>query len=267
MREKEVLHLVPKPQRAALTGGVCRADASVTKERRTLPDGAESYVLEILPEEIRMTGEEAGLFYAERTLEQLRVQFPGEIPCLRIEDAPRFPHRGFMLDSARHFLPEPDVMTLIDAASYFKLNRFHWHLVDDQGWRIESERYPRLHGTGSVRSGSDFGIEEPPQKNASGGAEYRGCYTKAQIRRIVRFAAERNVEIIPEIEIPGHETAAIAAYPELGCTGQAVPVETRPGIFAELICVGREECFTFLTEVLTEILELFPGKLVHIGGG
>lgn len=249
-----ILNLVPKPLRVVVSGeGSCPQDAPVCRGNASLPGGAEAYFLELSPKGIVMRGEAPGLFYAERTLEQLRVQFPGDMPCVRIEDAPRFPYRGFMLDSARHFFSEPDVMTLIDAAAFFKLNRFHWHLADDQGWRIESGKYPRLHEIGSRRSGD-------------GGTEYRGCYTRTQIRRILHFAAERNVEIIPGIGLPGHATAAVAAYPELGCTGLSIPVASDAGVFDNLICAGREECFDFLADVLDEIAELFSAGEIHIGG-
>ncbi|WP_130836165.1 beta-N-acetylhexosaminidase [Lachnoclostridium sp. Marseille-P6806] len=262
------LNLVPKPVRVVFAGtGSCSPDARIYRENVSLPGGAEAYFLELSPSKIVMRGEAPGLFYAERTLEQLRVQFPGEIPCIRIEDAPRFPQRGFMLDSVRHFFSEPDVMTLIDAAAFFKLNRFHWHLADDQGWRIESRRYPRLHEIGSVRSGGES--SRGNGETGTGGAgdtEYRGFYTKTQIRRLLRFAAERNVAVIPGIGIPGHATAAVAAYPELGCTGFSIPVAAGGGIFENLICAGREECFDFLMDVLDEITELFSAKEIHIGG-
>ena len=265
----EIINIVPQPNVLELTGGYCSPEAQKNVDNILVPDGVcqndqgtsgEKYTLDIKEDGIVAKGTKAGLFYARISFEQLKLQFPEAVPCMHIEDQPRFEHRGFMLDSSRHFFSEPDVMTLIDAASFFKLNRFHWHLTDDQGWRIEIDKYPRLTETGSVRSGSSFGIDEHQT------GEYKGFYTKKQIRRIVRFAKDRNIEIIPEIEIPGHETAAIAAYPELGCTGMAVPVETRGGIFENLICAGRDECFDFMTDVLDEVMELFPFEEIHIGG-
>jgi hexosaminidase len=257
--QNDPLHLVPYPESAVRREGTCSPDAEVRQCLRPLPGGEEAYELEIAADGITETGAEQGLIHAEQTLAQLRLQFPDRLPCLVIRDKPRFAWRGFMLDSSRHFLPEPDVMTLIDAAAFFKLNRFHWHLTDDQGWRIEIERFPRLAEIGSRRGKAYFGDFPEPE-------ESHGFFTKKQVRRIVAFARERGVEIIPEIEIPGHETAAIAAYPELGCTGQSMPVAVRPGIFDNLICAGREENYQFLCGVLDEIMELFPYPVIHIGG-
>ena len=250
---KQKLKLVPYPALVRESGGVCppALQGNVTGHVSELPGGPEAYELDITPDGIQMTGSPAGILYAKITLEQLKLEFPTDLPCLHIEDAPRFPYRGFMLDCCRHFFSEPDVMTLIDAASYYKINKFHWHLSDDQGWRVAIEKYPRLTEIGAQTGG------------ASSRPEF---YTKRQIRRIVKFAQERNVEIIPEIDIPGHMTAAIAAYPELGCTGQTMPVATDFGVFPNLICAGREECFQFLTDVLDELCELFPSKTIHIGG-
>ncbi|MDO4285995.1 MAG: beta-N-acetylhexosaminidase [Eubacteriales bacterium] len=270
MIEQNVLHLVPYPEKVVRREGICRlGDGEI---RRTESDrfGEEGYELKLSEKALTMEGSAKGLLYAQTTLEQLRLQFRDAIPCMEITDRPRFMHRGWMLDSSRHFLPEEDVCKLIDAAAYFKLNRMHWHLADDQGWRVEIRRYPKLTEIGSQREIAHFGdIQEPEEQG--------GYFTQEQVRRIVAYAKARGIEVIPEIEIPGHESAMLAAYPEYACAvegenGQREPidgpfkVETRGGIFENLVCAGREETFTFLTNILDEIMELFPYPVVHIGG-
>ena len=250
---KEILHVVPLPSSYEFTEGTCPEDLqeNIRENIGMIHDDEEAYELDITKDGVTITGAPAGIFYAHVTLQQLKLQYPDAIPCMHIEDRPRFKYRGFMLDCSRHFLPESDVMTLIDAASYYKINKFHWHLTDDQGWRIEIEKYPRL-----TEIGAQTGEE---------GRRSR-FYTKKQIRRIIGFAKERNVEIIPEIEMPGHSTAAIASYPELGCTGESIPVETGTGVFANLICAGRDECLAFCKDVLDEVMDIFPSETIHIGG-
>ena len=239
---KTVLNIVPYPNMVEVfEDRECkRMEVSLQESTRY---GREGYELNITEEGIRMEGSSAGIFYAERTLEQLRIQFGNRLPCMNIMDGPRFPYRGFMLDSSRHFLPKQDVLKLIDAASYFKLNKMHWHLVDDQGWRIQIDAYPLLTQTGS---GS--------------------FYTKEDIKDIIAYADERMIDIIPEIEIPGHESALLAAYPSIGCLRETVEVQTRGGIFDNLICAGKEESWDFLVIILNEIMELFPYECIHIGG-
>ena len=180
-----------------------------------------------------------------------------------------FPYRGFMLDSARHFIPIEAVLKIIDAAARVGMNRFHWHLTDDQGWRVEIRHYPKLTEIGSVRGRSCFWGEDEYENNC-------GFYTQQDIRCAVAFARERGIEIVPEIEIPGHASAMLAAYPEFGCRmsrGKEIidkpytyHVLTYAGVFPNLICAGREDAVTFLENILTEICELFPGPEVHIGG-
>lgn len=253
-----ILNLVPYPKQVEMFDGIyCRDSEVVILE--TLLYGEEGYCLKISEKEIRIEGSRAGIFYAGRTLEQLRIQFGNRLPCMEIVDEPRFIYRGFMLDSSRHFLPKQDVLKLIDAAAYFKLNKMHWHLVDDQGWRIQIDAYPKLTEIGSKR-------EKPLLKNACEYKDKRAYYTKEDVREIVAYASDRMVDIIPEIEIPGHESAMIAAYPSVGCMGEKVEVQTRGGIFDNLICVGREESWNFLTAVLDEIMEMFPYQFIHIGG-
>ncbi len=184
------------------------------------------------------------------------------LPTLRIEDSPRFAWRGLMLDSARHFQSVDEIKSLLDAMALHKLNMFHWHLTDDQGWRIQIDKYPRLTEVGGCRiPAGDAGID--PKSGQP--APYCGYYTKDQIRDVVAYAAARHIEIVPEVDVPGHATAAIAAYPQLGLLGKAPAVSNEWGVHANLFNT-EDATFAFLEDVLGEVAELFPGRYVHIGG-
>lgn len=238
---------------------------------------AEAYSLQVSPKTIRIEAQAAnGFFYGLQTLYQL---LPPEIygkkkmtvskwsvPAVLINDAPRFAYRGLHLDVSRHFFPIEFVKKYIDAMAIHKLNTFHWHLTDDQGWRIEIKKYPLLTEIGSKRSETIIGnyFEHFPQK--FDGKEYSGFYTQVEAREIVDYAAERFITVIPEIEMPGHAQAAIAAYPQLSCTlDPEINVATRWGIFDDVFC-PRETTFEFLEDVLTEVLDVFPSTYIHIGG-
>ena len=206
-----------------------------------------------------------GLFNGAMTLWQLLASAPREgddivLPTLRIDDAPRFAWRGYMLDSARHFHEVDDIKRLLDAMAQHKLNVFHWHLTDDQGWRIEIRKYPRLTELGGCR-------EAAGDLDPATGMERRQCgwYTQAQIRDIVAYAAQRHITVVPEIDLPGHATAAIAAYPELGVEGRAIPVSNQRGIHANLFNV-EESTFAFLEDVFAEVAALFHSPYLHVGG-
>ncbi|HVU81946.1 MAG TPA: family 20 glycosylhydrolase, partial [Rhodanobacteraceae bacterium] len=175
------------------------------------------------------------------------------VPAVKIEDAPAYPWRGVMLDVSRHFYPVSFVEKQLDLLSYYKINTFHWHLTDDQGWRIQIKRYPKLTSLGAWRTEAD-------------GSRYGGFYTQDEIRDVVAYARERNVMVVPEIEMPGHTSAAIAAYPELSCSGKPITVPTTWGVFRDVDCVGKDSTFTFLENVLDEVIALFPSPYVHIGG-
>ena len=199
-----------------------------------------------------------GLFYGLQSLLQLlgSSHLPHTeltLPQLQIADSPRFAWRGMHLDVSRHFFPVAFVEKYIDLLAFHKMNMFHWHLTDDQGWRIEIERYPRLTEIGAWRLESD-------------GRRYGGFYTQAEIRRIVQYAAERFVTVVPEIELPGHASAALAAYPEYSCTAGPFPVATTWGVFDDVYCVGQDATFAFLENVLDEVATLFRGEYIHIGG-
>ncbi|MEW9571014.1 family 20 glycosylhydrolase [Rhodanobacter sp. Si-c] len=219
--------------------------------------GDEAYRLAVTPEQVTISAStEKGLFWGVQTLRQLLPLTKAAqvaVPAVRIEDAPAYPWRGVMLDVSRHFYPVSFVEKQLDLLSYYKINTFHWHLTDDQGWRVEIKRYPKLTSVGAWRTEAD-------------GTRYGGFYTQAQIREVVDYARRRNITVIPEIEMPGHSVAAIAAYPELSCSKQQVAVTTAWGVHKNIDCVGDEGTFTFLENVLDEVLPLFPSKYVHIGG-
>jgi hexosaminidase len=219
---------------------------------------------------------EAGLFYGIQTLRQL---LPSEIfsskqveavkwsvPAVEIRDAPCFAWRGLHLDTCRHFMPVDFIKKFIDLMAVHKMNTFHWHLTDDQGWRIEIKKYPLLTEIGAWRKETLIGhlLLDIPSKYD--GRKYGGFYTQQQIREIVQYAADRYINIVPEIEMPGHSLAALAAYPQLSCTGGPHEVATKWGVFDDVYCVGNEQTFVFMQNVLSEVIELFPGKYIHIGG-
>lgn len=226
----------------------------------------------------------AGTFYGIQTLIQLlpaRATGPLNIPAVSIQDAPRFGYRGLMLDVGRHFFPVSFIKKYIDYLALHKLNYFHWHLTEDQGWRIEIKKYPRLTEKGAWRNGTITG-RYPGKGNTN--KTYGGYYTQEQVREIVRYAADRFITVIPEIEMPGHGSAAIAAYPELSCFPAASTKSYFPGectwagdtlgkqvqqtwgVFDDVFCAGKENTFRFLQDVIDELIPLFPGSYIHIGG-
>lgn len=225
--------------------------------------GSEGYSLEVADNGIVIEAASgAGCFYAVQTLRQLmpagfeengRVFKKLSVPCVKITDKPQFGWRGFHLDCSRHFMSKEFVKRYIDLIAYHKMNILHWHLTDDQGWRIEIDKYPKLTEIGAWRTLAD-------------GSRYGGFYTKDDIREVVAYAAERYVNIVPEIEMPGHEVAALASYPHLSCTGKQLEVESSWGVFKDVFCAGNQATFTFLQDVLDEVVELFPFKYIHIGG-
>jgi hexosaminidase len=234
--------------------------------------GPEAYRLEIGRDGVSVAAStEAGAFYAFQTLAQLlrhreaaSDQTPAWLlPAGTIEDEPRFPYRGLHLDVGRHFFSVEFVKRYIDLMSRFKLNRFHWHLTEDQGWRVEIDAFPRLTSVGAWRAESPVGKQLSPY--VGDGRRHGGYYTKDQIRDVVAYAAERFVTIIPEIEMPGHATAAIASYPELGCEAVELDVSTTWGVHDSIFCPG-EQTFAFLETVLDEVMDLFPAEHIHIGG-
>jgi hexosaminidase len=241
--------------------------------------GAEGYTLDVTRENLHVRANaDAGQLYAVQTLFQLLPEsvfgvkpapdIRWTIPCLRVQDRPRFPWRGMHLDVSRHFLPKEFIKNLLDLLATHKMNTFHWHLTDDQGWRIEIKKYPRLTQVGAWRAdreGIHWNLREP--QRAGEQATYGGYYTQAEIREIVQYARQRNITILPEIEMPAHTTAALAAYPQFSCTGGPFLVTTGAlWPISDIFCAGNDSTFAFLQDVLSEVFDLFPGTYVHIGG-
>ena len=226
--------------------------------------GDEGYALSVTPRGATVTGATPrGVLWGAQTLRQLLgLREPATLPVVEIVDRPRFPWRGLHLDVARHFFPVPVVERLIDLMSLYKLNTFHWHLTEDQGWRIEIGSRPRLTEVGARRAATPL----PHDTTRSDNTPYAGHYTQEEVRRVVAFAAERGVTVVPEIEMPGHSQAALASYPELGCTGSGYEVATTWGVKNDVLCAGRETTFAFLEQVLEAVLELFPSPFIHVGG-
>ncbi|HEX6317109.1 MAG TPA: family 20 glycosylhydrolase [Gemmatimonadaceae bacterium] len=259
-------------RRAALTTGRrVREGAIQLRQIQTLAAEKEgSYTLTVAPEGIEISASTgAGLFYGLQTLRQLfDDQAPGSRPqarlnSLTIVDTPRFTWRGLHLDVSRHFQPVAFVKKYIDLMARYKLNTFHWHLTDDQGWRVEIRKYPRLTSVGGCRK--ETMVERNFNPYVGDGTPHCGFYTQEEIRDVVRYASERYVTVVPEIEMPGHAKAALAAYPELACTPGPFEVWTRWGVDEDVFC-PHEATFTFLEDVLTEVVELFPSRYIHIGG-
>ena len=230
--------------------------------------GPEAYSLSVDTDNIRIIGGDgAGVFYALQTLIQLLPAGKTNslnVPSVKINDKPRFNYRGMHLDVARHFFPVLEVKKYIDHIAMYKMNVFHWHLTDDQGWRIEIKRYPKLQSIGAWRSGTLIGhkFDQPARYDS---IRYGGYYTQEEIKEVVEYAARRHITIIPEIEMPGHAQAAIAAYPTLACTNGPFEVGRTWGIYKDVFC-PKPQTFEFLENVLNEVCDLFPGKYIHIGG-
>ena len=230
---------------------------------------AEGYRLTIAPNQVTIAGKGAGLFYGIQTLIQLlplERSATAKLPCARIEDYPRFGYRGMHLDVSRHFFSVEFVKRYLDLMAAYKLNTFHWHLTDDQGWRIEIKKYPRLTQVGSQRAESLIGNYHDRMPQQFDNTPYGGYYTQDQIREVIQYAASKYITIIPEIEMPGHAMAALAAYPELSCDANLeYKVSGTWGVFNNIFC-PTEKTFTFLQDVLSEVIDLFPSKYIHIGG-
>jgi hexosaminidase len=225
----------------------------------------EGYTLSVTKERIRILGARLGMLYGIETLIELLPTERTEaldVPGVEIQDAPRYRWRGMHLDVARHFFPKEFVKHYIDALVLYKMNTLHLHLTDDQGWRIEIHAYPNLTAVGAWRSGSMIGAYSEQRYDS---IRYGGFYTQDDIRELVAYALKRHVTIVPEIEMPGHATAALAAYPELSCTGGPFEVAKGWGVFEDVFC-PKEETVTFLQNVLSEVCVLFPGKYIHVGG-
>lgn len=266
--------LLPQPQEVSWREGFLTVrDRRELQERIRFETDAslpsEGYRLEVSAEDVRIaSSDSAGRFYALQTLDQVAERHAGGWRCrvCRIVDTPFYRWRGVMLDEGRHFFGRDAVKKLLNLMARFKLNRLHWHLTEDQGWRIDIPKYPRLVQRGSRRA-------ETPKWNCEtngNGQAYGPCFYYAdEIREIVEYAAARHVEIVPEFELPGHARAAVAAYPSLGCPGAVGADETawgRWGISKDVFCVGNDETIRFCEDILDYLCELFPSKTIHLGG-
>lgn len=238
---------------------------NIDSSKVTEPEG---YRLSVTRKQISITGhDEAGVFYGLQSLIQLLKPSNGKITVqgCTIEDHPRFAYRGMHLDVSRHFFTVETIKKWIDILALYKINTFHWHLTDDQGWRIEIKKYPLLQTISAYRDETIIGHKRD-SPHLFDGKRYGGYYTQGEIKAVVKYAMNRHISIIPEIEMPGHALAALAAYPQLGCTGGSYKTATYWGIFDDVYCAGNDETFTFLQNVLDEVLPLFPSKYIHIGG-
>ena len=226
----------------------------------------EGYNLKVTKDGVAITGaSEAGVFYGIQTLRQaiaVAKDATVVLPEVEINDAPRFSYRGSMLDISRHFFPIDSVKSYIDMLALHNINRFHWHLTDDQGWRIEIKSHPLLAQQGSQRKETVIGRNSGKYD----GIPYGGSYTQEEAKEIVRYAAERYITVIPEIDMPGHMMGALNVYPELGCTGGPYEVWTQWGVSTEVLCAGNDSTLKFIEDVLGEIIEIFPSEYIHVGG-
>ncbi|MDO4228714.1 MAG: beta-N-acetylhexosaminidase [Capnocytophaga sp.] len=284
------ISVVPQPNQISFEKGICYFDRnisfeieenflSIQKELSFLPpskkntsrliisiqknktiQNKESYILHIQPKKITIEAKEkAGVFYAVQTLKQLvaaaKYNHQNFIACMKINDTPRFAYRALMIDPARHYWKIDDLKKYIDIMAQYKFNFLHLHLTDDQGWRIEIKKYPKLTEIGSKRTN----FEGSKRNN-------EGFYTQNEMKELVQYALEQNVQIIPEFDVPGHSDATIAAYPELSCNDTIINVRTTAGVSKNLLCVSKENVFTFIDDVITELSAVFPCQYFHIGG-
>lgn len=260
----------------AVSEGKKSAKGSIFMTLDTAIKNEEGYTLIVTPKRITVHAKSAvGLFYAVQTIRQLlpvEVEKPQivkgmklTLPACQIMDEPSFIYRGMHLDVGRHLFPVENIKRYIDMIALHKMNTFHWHLTEDQGWRIEIKKYPKLTETGAFRKETLVG-QGSKKPYVYDGKQYGGFYTQDEVRDIVNYAKSRFVTIIPEIEMPGHALAALASYPELSCTGGPFEVFTRWGVVEDVYCAGKDKTFDFLEDVLSEVIDLFPGKYIHIGG-
>jgi len=264
-------HIIPQPAKMTRLEGT----APVSNIRFVHDDSLapEAYILDAREDGITITassrsGELYGLASLEQLLPASALPWDGEkggsyrIPAVHIEDAPRFSYRGLHLDPCRHFWDVNELKRYIDIMALYKLNTLHLHLNDDQGWRVEIKSRPRLTEIGAWRSGSCIEAEH----GNSDGIPHGGFYSQEELKDLVSYAADRGINIVPEIDLPGHMQAALASYPELGCTGGPYEVWTRWGVSEDVLCVGKDETFAFLEDVLSEVCAIFPSEYIHIGG-
>ncbi|MBR2868980.1 MAG: beta-N-acetylhexosaminidase [Clostridia bacterium] len=252
----ERINIVPMPDKIEYLGGKFTVEACPLQTNIDPTLAKEEYILTADSNGISITGgSDQAVFYGKQTLRQMK----GECPCVKISDKPAFEYRGFMLDCVRHIFSVDEIKKIVDAAASLKMNSFHWHLTDDQGFRAYSDRRPSATIDGSVRNRSEFG-------SLKENGAYGGYYTAKQMRDIVEYCAERYITVIPEFDVPGHCSALLHAYPSIGCTGMPVEIKTHQGIFEDILCAGKDETFEIVFDILEDLLEIFPSEYIHIGG-
>lgn len=258
----------PFAKKSDARGNILLSIAVPNKKKVVVEPNEEAYTLTVTAKGVAISGQTAAAVF--RGVQTLRKSLPivkesGSqiaLPAVVIQDEPRFAYRGMHLDCSRHFFPVEFVKRYIDLIALHGMNKFHWHITDDQGWRFESKNYPKLTSIGGWRSGTVVGRNS----GIDDGIRHGGFYTQEECRDIVRYAADRHITIIPEIDMPGHMVAALAAYPEYGCTGGPYEVEHTWGVFADVLCPGKEQTFKFVEDVLSEVIDVFPSEYIHIGG-
>lgn len=252
------LSLIPAPYEISYLPGFSRTDAPVEKQD-DLRLKNESFVIHIDGKIRIRASSQAGFFYAENLIEQIKFQCGQNIPNVHIKDIPKYSYRSFMIDSCRHFVTTENLKRMIDHCAKLRFNVFHWHLTEDQGWRAQIKKYPELTEIGSVRYGNHFGSEQNDEIHS-------GFYTQDEMREIVDYAHERHMKVVPEIDMPGHVSALLASVPSLVCGDKKVEIKTTPGIFKDIICAGKDDNYDILFDILDEICEIFPDEYIHIGG-
>ena len=253
-----MLNIIPKPRKITFDESkrYSKGEDKITEKiDKKLSLGDEGYKLIINGRGISIKAEtQRGIFYANKTLEQIKAQFGEEMPHCEIEDYPEYAYRGFMFDCARHFFSVEEIKKHLKIMSKLKLNVFHWHLTEDQGFRIEIKKYPKLNSIGSFR-----------KETRGNGQAYGGYYTREEIRDVVKYASNLNINVLPEFDMPGHFSSLIASYPFLSCKAQPIEVKTSFGIFPDIACMGKQSTYQFIFEILDEIMELFPYDFIHLG--
>ena len=252
------LSLIPAPCEISYLQGFTKCDAPVVRiTDSSLPD--EGFEI-CIDGEIRISASsESGFFYGENLVEQIKFQCGQNIPDVHIKDMPKYSYRSFMIDSCRHFVSVENIKRMIDHCAKLRLNVFHWHLTDDQGWRAEIRKYPELIEIGSIRFANNFGEE---QNNDI----HEGYYTQAQMREIVEYAHKNHMIVVPEIDMPGHVSALLASIPSLVCGDKKVEIKTSGGIFKDILCAGKDETYDILYDIFDEICAVFTDEYIHIGG-
>ena len=257
----------PFAKKSDARGNIVLSIAVPDKKKVVDEPNEEAYTIEVTAKGVAISGQTAAAVF--RGVQTLRKSLPiveetaqVVLPAVKIADEPRFGYRGMHLDCSRHFFPVEFAKRYIDLIALHGMNKFHWHITDDQGWRFESKKYPKLTSIGGWRSGTVVGRNS----GIDDGIRHGGFYTQDECREIVRYAADRHITVIPEIDMPGHMVAALAAYPEFGCTGGPYEVEHTWGVFADVLCPGKERTFKFVEDVLSEVIDVFPSEYIHIGG-